>query len=108
MKSPSPITFQSATGNCITSKGLFPAIQNLKLVDIFFSIKDIKVKDNILTGSKYNYLFTVDTLKLARCWWMPLGMLNKAVVTAEQLENGHLESPKKPNIPTREAENTCA
>jgi hypothetical protein len=24
------------------------------------------------------------------------------------LENGHLESPKKPNIPTREAENTCA
>jgi argininosuccinate lyase len=48
----------------LLKEGLFPAIQNLKAcLDIaIFSIKDIKVKDNILNDPKYNYLFTVDTL----------------------------------------------
>jgi argininosuccinate lyase len=48
----------------LLKEGLFPAIQNLKAcLDIaIFSIKDIKVKNNILADKKYDYLFTVDSL----------------------------------------------
>jgi argininosuccinate lyase len=48
----------------IAEEGLFPAIQNLKAcLDIaIFSIKDIKVKNNIIVRQKYDYLFTVDSL----------------------------------------------
>ena len=75
-------------------EGLFPAIQNLKAcLDIaIFSIKDIKVKDNILADPKYNYLFTVDTLNEMVVAGMPFRDAYKAV--AEQLENGTYESPK--------------
>ena len=72
----------------LLKEGLFPAIQNLKAcLDIaIFSIKDIKVKDNILSDKKYDYLFTVDTLNEIRDAY-------KAV--AEQLENGTFQSPKE-------------
>jgi argininosuccinate lyase len=41
-----------------------------------FSIKDIKVKDNILI-KKYDYLFTVDTLNEMVVAGMPLEMPTK-------------------------------
>ncbi|CAM3099916.1 argininosuccinate lyase [Flavobacterium frigoris] len=75
--------------------GLFPAIQNLKAcLDIaIFSIKDIKVKDNILADKKYDYLFTVDTLNEMVVAGIPFRDAYKAV--AEQLENGTFQSPKE-------------
>ena len=78
----------------LLKEGLFPAIQNLKAcLDIaIFSIKDIKVKDNILADPKYNYLFTVDTLNEMVVAGIPFRDAYKAV--AEQLENGTYESPK--------------
>jgi len=74
---------------------LFPAIQNLQAcLDIaIFSIKDIKVKDNILADKKYDYLFTVDTLNEMVVSGMPFRDAYKAV--AEQLENGTYTSPKE-------------
>jgi argininosuccinate lyase len=79
----------------LLKEGLFPAIQNMKAcLDIaIFSIKDIKVKDNILADKKYNYLFTVDTLNEMVNAGMPFRDAYKAV--AEQLENGTFESPKE-------------
>ena len=79
----------------LLKEGLFPAIQNLKsCLDIaLFSIKDITVKDNILSDKKYDYLFTVDTLNEMVVAGMPFRDAYKAV--AEQLENGTFESPKK-------------
>lgn len=79
----------------LLKEGLFPAIQNLKAcLDIaIFSIKDIKVKDNILNDPKYNYLFTVDTLNEMVVAGTPFRDAYKAV--AEQLENGTFQSPKE-------------
>ena len=79
----------------LLKEGLFPAIQNLQAcLDIaIFSIKDIKVKDNILADKKYNFLFTVDTLNEMVVTGIPFRDAYKAV--AEQLENGTYESPKE-------------
>ncbi|MBP6759217.1 MAG: argininosuccinate lyase, partial [Flavobacterium sp.] len=79
----------------LLKEGLFPAIQNLKAcLDIaIFSIKDIKVKDNILADKKYDYLFTVDTLNEMVVSGMPFRDAYKAV--AEQLEAGTYQSPKE-------------
>jgi argininosuccinate lyase len=78
----------------LLKEGLFPAIQNLQAcLDIaIFSIKDIKVKDNILNDKKYDYLFTVDTLNEMVVAGMPFRDAYKAV--AEQLESGTYKSPK--------------
>ena len=79
----------------LLKEGLFPAIQNLKacLEIAIFSIKDIKVKDNILADKKYDYLFTVDSLNEMVVAGMPFRDAYKAI--AEQLENGTFKSPKK-------------
>lgn len=79
----------------LLKEGLFPAIQNLKAcLDIaIFSIKDIKVKDNILADKKYDYLFTVDSLNEMVVAGIPFRDAYKAV--AEQLENGTFQSPKE-------------
>jgi argininosuccinate lyase len=58
-----------------------------------FSIKDIKVKENILVDKKYDYLFTVDTLNEMVVAGMPFRDAYKAV--AEQLEAGIYQSPKE-------------
>jgi argininosuccinate lyase len=57
-----------------------------------FSIKDIKVKNNILADKKYDYLFTVDSLNEIVAG-IPFRDAYKAV--AEQLENGTFQSPKE-------------
>ena len=79
----------------LLKEGLFPAIQNLKAcLDIaIFSIKDIKVKNNILADKKYDYLFTVDSLNEMVVAGIPFRDAYKAV--AEQLENGTFQSPKE-------------
>jgi argininosuccinate lyase len=79
----------------LLKEGLFPAIQNLKacLSIAVFSIKDIKVKDNILADKKYDYLFTVDSLNEMVVAGIPFRDAYKAV--AEQLENETFQCPKE-------------
>jgi argininosuccinate lyase len=79
----------------LLKEGLFPAIQNLKsCLDIaIFSIKDIKVKKDILADKKYDYLFTVDSLNEMVVAGIPFRDAYKAV--AEQLEHGTFQSPKE-------------
>jgi argininosuccinate lyase len=60
----------------LLKEGLFHS-KLTSLLDIaIFSIKDIKVKDNILI-KKYDYLFTVDTLNEMVVAGMPLEMPTK-------------------------------
>jgi argininosuccinate lyase len=79
----------------LLKEGLFPAIQNLRacLSIAVFSIKDIKVKDNILADKKYDYLFTVDSLNEMVVAGIPFRDAYKAV--AEQLENETFQCPKE-------------
>lgn len=78
----------------LLKEGLFPAIQTLKacLDMAHFAIKDIQVKNHILADSKYDYLFTVDTLNEMVVAGIPFRDAYKTV--AEQLENGTYQSPK--------------
>jgi argininosuccinate lyase len=91
----------------LLKEGLFPAIQNLKAcLDIaIFSIKDIKVKNNILADKKYDYLFTVDSLNEMVVAGIPFRDAYKAV--AEQLEHGTFQSLKKPNTLMKGINNLC-
>ncbi len=79
----------------LLKEGLFPAIQNLKAcLDItVFSIKDIKVKNNILADKKYDYLFTVDALNEMVIAGIPFRDAYKVI--AEQVENETFKSPKQ-------------
>ncbi|CAM3932747.1 argininosuccinate lyase [Flavobacterium branchiophilum] len=78
----------------LLKEGLFPSIQTLKacLDMAHFAIKDIQVKNHILADSKYDYLFTVDTLNEMVVAGIPFRDAYKTV--AEQLENGTYQSPK--------------
>ncbi|HLF51798.1 argininosuccinate lyase [Flavobacterium sp.] len=78
----------------LLKEGLFPAIENLKscLSMAHYAIQDIKVKDTILNDSKYNYLFTVDTLNELVIQGIPFRDAYKMV--AEQLESGIFKVPK--------------
>lgn len=78
----------------LLKEGLFPAIETLKscLSMAHYAIQDIKVKDTILNDSKYNYLFTVDTLNELVMQGIPFRDAYKMV--AEQLENGTFKVPK--------------
>jgi argininosuccinate lyase len=71
----------------LLKEGLFPAIQNLKAcLDIaIFSIKDIKVKNNILADKKYDYLFTVDSLNEMVVEFL-LEMLTKPLLNSSKTE----------------------
>jgi len=79
----------------LLKEGLFPAIQNLKAcLDItVFSIKDIKVKNNILADKKYDYLFTVDALNEMVIAGIPFRDAYKVI--AKQVENETFKSPKQ-------------
>ncbi|MET0758805.1 MAG: argininosuccinate lyase, partial [Flavobacterium sp.] len=78
----------------LLKEGLFPAIETLKscLAMAHYAIQDIKVKDTILNDSKYNYLFTVDTLNELVMQGIPFRDAYKIV--AEQLESGTFKVPK--------------
>jgi argininosuccinate lyase len=78
----------------LLKEGLFPAIQNLKacLDTAIFSIKDITIKEHILDDTKYDYLFTVDSLNEMVVAGLPFRDAYKTI--AEQLKNGTFQSPK--------------
>ena len=78
----------------LLKESLFPAIQSLKsCLEIFhFAIKDISVNENILKDSKYDYLFTVDSLNELVTAGTPFRDAYKIV--AEQIENKTFQSPK--------------
>lgn len=78
----------------LLKEGLFPALQTLKscLEMAHYSIKEIKVNNNILDDKKYDYLFTVDALNEVVAQGIPFRDAYKIV--GEQVENGTFVSPK--------------
>lgn len=78
----------------LLKEGLFPAIENLKscLEMTHYAIQDIKVKEAILNDTKYDYLFTVDSLNELVVQGVPFRDAYKIV--AEQLENGTFKAPE--------------
>ena len=78
----------------LLKEGLFPALQTLKscLEMAVFTIKEIKVNDNILDDKKYDYLFTVDALNELVTNGIPFRDAYKIV--GEQVDNGTFISPK--------------
>ncbi|RYJ42749.1 argininosuccinate lyase [Flavobacterium beibuense] len=78
----------------LLKEGLFPALQTLKscLEMAHYSIKEIKVNNNILNDKKYDYLFTVDALNELVAQGIPFRDAYKIV--GEQVENGTFISSK--------------
>jgi argininosuccinate lyase len=78
----------------LLKEGLFPALQTLKscLEMAHYSIKEIKVNENILDDKKYDYLFTVDALNELVTSGIPFRDAYKIV--GEQVDNGTFVSPK--------------
>jgi argininosuccinate lyase len=77
----------------LLKEGLFPAIQTLKscLEMAAFTIKQIKVNENILDDKKYDYLFTVDAINELVAHGVPFRDAYKIV--GEQVDNT-FASPK--------------
>lgn len=78
----------------LLKEGLFPALQTIKscLEMAVYSIKEIKVNENILDDKKYDYLFTVDALNELVTAGVPFRDAYKIV--GEQVDNGTFVSPK--------------
>ncbi|WP_417358760.1 argininosuccinate lyase, partial [Flavobacterium sp.] len=78
----------------LLKEGLFPSLQTLKscLEMAHYSIKEIKINNNILDDKKYDYLFTVDALNELVTQGIPFRDAYKIV--SEQVENGTFVSPK--------------
>lgn len=78
----------------LLKEGLIPAIQNLKsCLEIFsFSLKQIRVNEDILNDSKYDYLFTVEEVNELVQQGVPFRDAYKIV--GEKVEKGAFE-PKK-------------
>lgn len=78
----------------LLKEGVFPALQTLKscLEMAVFTIKEIKVNNNILDDKKYDYLFTVDALNELVTSGIPFRDAYKIV--GEQVDNGTFISPK--------------
>jgi len=77
----------------LLKEGLFPALQTLKscLEMAVYSIKEIKVNENILDDKKYDYLFTVDALNEMVTAGIPFRDAYKIV--GGQVDNGTFTSP---------------
>jgi len=78
----------------LLKEGLFPALQSLKacLEMAHYSIREIKVNENILDDKKYDYLFTVDALNELVTSGIPFRDAYKIV--GEQVDKGTFVSPK--------------
>ncbi|MXN93129.1 argininosuccinate lyase [Flavobacterium sp. Sd200] len=78
----------------LLKEGLFPALQTLKscLEMAVYSIREIKVNENILDDKKYDYLFTVDALNELVRSGVPFRDAYKIV--GGQVDNGTFVSPK--------------
>ena len=81
----------------LLKEGLIPAIQNLKsCLEIFtFSLKSIRVNDDILQDSKYDYLFTVEEVNELVKQGIPFRDAYKIV--GEKIEKGEFEPQKEVN-----------
>lgn len=81
----------------LLKEGLFPALQTLKscLEMAVYSIKEIKVNENILDDKKYDYLFTVDALNELVTQGTPFRDAYKIV--GGQVDEGTFVSPKATN-----------
>lgn len=81
----------------LLKEGLFPALQTLKscLEMAHYSIKEIKVNENILDDRKYDYLFTVDALNELVTQGVPFRDAYKIV--GNQVDEGTFVSPKVTN-----------
>jgi argininosuccinate lyase len=81
----------------LLKEGLFPALQTLKscLEMAHYSIKEIKVNENILEDKKYDYLFTVDALNELVTQGVPFRDAYKIV--GNQVDEGKFVSPKATN-----------
>ncbi|MFP9115465.1 argininosuccinate lyase [Flavobacterium sp. RHBU_3] len=81
----------------LLKEGLFPALQTLKscLEMAVYSIKEIKVNENILDDKKYDYLFTVDALNELVTQGVPFRDAYKIV--GGQVDEGTFLSPKATN-----------
>lgn len=81
----------------LLKEGLFPALQTLKscLEMAHYSIKEIKVNENILDDKKYDYLFTVDALNELVTQGVPFRDAYKIV--GGQVDEGTFVSPKATN-----------
>ncbi|MDR2121572.1 MAG: argininosuccinate lyase [Flavobacteriaceae bacterium] len=79
----------------LLKEGLIPAVQNLKacLDMAHYSVKDIRVRENILEDKKYDYLFTVDALNELVAQGVPFRDAYKII--GEQVEKGTFRSPGK-------------
>ena len=78
----------------LVKETIVPAIQDMKacLEIMTFSLKEIKVKSDILKDPKYDYLFSVDTLNEMVKNGMPFRDAYKTMGKA--IENGNFK-PKK-------------
>lgn len=81
----------------LLKEGLFPALQTLKscLEMAHYSIREIKVNENILDDKKYDYLFTVDALNELVTQGVPFRDAYKIV--GNQVDEGTFVSPKATN-----------
>lgn len=81
----------------LLKEGLFPALQTLKscLEMAHYSIKEIKVNENILDDKKYDYLFTVDALNELVTQGIPFRDAYKII--GSQVDEGTFVSPKATN-----------
>jgi len=81
----------------LLKEGLIPAIQNLKsCLEIFtFSLKSIRVKDDILQDSKYDYLFTVEEVNELVQQGIPFRDAYKIV--GQKIEKGEFQPQKEVN-----------
>ena len=79
----------------LLKEGLIPAIQNLKsCLEIFtFSLESIRVNDDILNDSKYDYLFTVEEVNELVQKGTPFRDAYKIV--GEKVEKGEFKPNKK-------------
>jgi argininosuccinate lyase len=79
----------------LLKEGLIPAVQNLKacLDMAHYSVKDIRIRENILEDKKYDYLFTVDALNELVDQGVPFRDAYKII--GEQVEKGTFQSPGK-------------
>jgi argininosuccinate lyase len=79
----------------LLKEGLIPAIQNLKsCLEIFtFSLESIRVNDDIISDSKYDYLFTVEEVNELVQKGTPFRDAYKIV--GEKVEKGEFKPNKK-------------
>ncbi|UOY08242.1 argininosuccinate lyase [Muricauda sp. SCSIO 64092] len=85
----------------LVKESILPALQDMKacLEMMTFSLREIKVKENILDDAKYDYLFSVDTLNEMVKNGMPFRDAYKTMGKA--IENGNFK-PKKDIAHTHE------